>query len=82
MTQLELKNGTIFDFDNEKWCEENMSDELMGGHVQFDNRFNLFGIFFNGKCIHTSKTFTSSKNRLEKLMSKWNCDLKRQENEC
>ena len=79
MTQQQLKNGIIFDFDNEKWCEENFSDELMGGHIQWCSTFG-FGIFFNGKCIHSSKTFNSMKKRLSTLMTKWNCEIKELEN--
>ena len=75
MTQTELKNGINFHFNNERWCEENESDDIRGGSICFNNNFTLFAIHFNGKCIHTSKTFNSSKQRLEKLMGDWECEF-------
>jgi len=75
MTQTELKKGQIFRFDNEQWCGQNLSDDVRDGWINWDNRFNLFVIFFNGACIHTSKTFNTAKKRLEKLMRDWNCEF-------
>ena len=79
MTQTELKNGQDFHFDNEQWCEQNLSDDLRGGWITWNDRFNWFSIHFNGTCIHTSKTFNSAKKRLEKLMNDWNCEFKQEE---
>jgi ectoine hydroxylase-related dioxygenase (phytanoyl-CoA dioxygenase family) len=73
--EKQLKNKQTFHFDNEKWCEQNLSDRFIGGHIQWNLMFG-FSIFFNGACIHTSKTFKSSKKRLDKLMSDWNCEFK------
>ena len=72
--EKQLKSGTILDFDNSLWCELNQSEDIMFGHIQWDNTFG-FGIFFNGKCIHSSKTFKSMNNRLIKLMDKWRCEF-------
>jgi hypothetical protein len=66
MTQTELKNGQDFNFSNEDMHE---------GFITWNSRFNNFAIHFNGKCIHTSKTFNSSKQRLEKLMGDWKCEF-------
>lgn len=79
MTKKELKNGQDFHFDNEKWCEQNLSDDLRDGWITWNDRFQNFAIHFNGACIHTSKTFNSAKKRLEKLMSDWNCEFKSDE---
>ena len=79
MTQVELKNGNEFHFDNEQWCEENFSDDLRCGWITWNETFNTFAIFFNGACIHSSKTFGSAKKRLEKLMSDWNCEFTQEE---
>ena len=75
MIQSELKNGINFHFDNERWCEENESDDVRGGSIAFNDRFRIFTIHFNGSCIHTSRTFNSTKKRLEKLMNDWNCNF-------
>lgn len=39
------------------------------GHIQFDENSwgNDWGIFFNGKCVHTSKTLQPVINKLNKL---------------
>ena len=68
-----LRNGEDIHFDNEEWCEDNLSDDLMCGWVTYHAGYGLFAILFNGACIHTSKTFSSAKKRLEKLMSDWHC---------
>ena len=75
MTQKELKEGIQFEFSNENWCEQNLSDDLRCGTIEFNARFNWFSIFFNGTCVHTSNTFKSAENRLIKLMDKWNCEF-------
>lgn len=83
MTQQEffkkLKGGQDFHFDNEQWCEENQSDDIRSGWVTWNDRFSNFAIFFNGKCIHTSKTFLTLQKRLDKLMNDWNCEFKDKE---
>lgn len=79
MTQQELKNGTNFFFNNEEWCERMQDEDFRGGWVTFDTMINGFAIFFNGSCIHTSKTFSSTQKRLEKLMDKWNCNFAQEE---
>jgi len=73
MNQKELKLGVHFNFDNSEWCEQNQSDDLRGGWIQWTERFNLFAIHFNGTCIYTSRTFSASKKRLQTLFDKWNC---------
>jgi len=79
MTQQELKNGQDFQFDNEQWCEANLSHDFRGGWITWNDRFQNFAIHFNGTCIHVSKTFGSAKKRLEKLMFDWNCEFKSEE---
>lgn len=79
MTERDLKDGTEFHFDNERWCEQNDSDHISDGFITCGNGHfskGLFLIFFNGKCIHSSKTFKSAQKRLDKLMSDWNCEFK------
>jgi len=73
--EKELKNGQDFTFDNEKWCEENFTDDIRSGLITWNDRFNNFAIHFNGACVHVSKTFKSAKKRLDKLMSDWNCEF-------
>lgn len=75
MTQAQLKQGQHLFFDNEQWCEDNLSDDIRCGFITFHQRFQLFAIHFNGTCIHTSRTFSSAKKRLNKLMGDWNCEF-------
>ena len=39
------------------------------GHIQWDNKWGSgeWAIFFNGKCVHVSKTLNSAINKLKKL---------------
>lgn len=37
------------------------------GHIQFNDKTQLWGIFFNCKCVHTSKTLQPVLNKLQKL---------------
>ena len=66
MNEKDLKNGQDFHFENE---------ELECGSITWNDRFKNFAIEFNGKCIHTSKTFKTAEKRLEKLMSEFNCEF-------
>ena len=75
MTQTELKNETIFHFDNRKWCKDTITDDLRGGHIQFNPRYKIFGIFLNGVCIYTSKTFGAAEKRLRELFAKWHLEF-------
>ena len=74
-----LKAGRKLRFDNEDWCIENHKDEIRGGKIWFDGpNSNMpdwaqgFKIFFNGKLIHSSKTFKSLQRRFDRLVLKWN----------
>ena len=72
MNKKDLIEGVEFEFDNERFCEETFSDDLRCGSVGFNERLGLFNIFFNGVCVHTSKTFKSCKNKLDKLFNEFN----------
>lgn len=69
--EKELRNGSFINFSNEKFCNDNELDEQMGGHIQFNDRFNLFAIFFNGACVHTSKGIASINRKLSLLEDKF-----------
>jgi hypothetical protein len=74
MNKQALKNGTIFEFNNFIFCEQNFClDDLRSGHIQFNKQFGYYFIIFNGQCIYSSKSFTSMKKRLNTLFFKWNC---------
>ena len=80
MTQQELKNGEKFHFDNETWCEENLSDDFRAGHVEFSDRFGeRFHVWFNGVIIDSFKTFKATEKRLDKLFTKWNLEFTTEE---
>jgi hypothetical protein len=44
-----------------------LTDDI--GHIQFDTDWgsDCWAIFFNGRCVHTSKTINAAVNKLEKL---------------
>jgi hypothetical protein len=66
-----LKNGEFIDFNNQEFCDNHQTDDVMGGHIQFNPKFNLFAIFFNGACIHTSKGIASINKKLDALEDKF-----------
>jgi len=73
----ELKNGNTVLFSNEEHQLSIREDNIRIARVEFeqDNSndwANGFKIWFNGKLIHSSKTFKSLQNRLDKLIDKWN----------
>jgi len=74
-TQASLKSGNILLFDNERHCIESGSDDIRAGFIRWNDRFNVFCIFFNGICIGSFKTFKATEKRIEKLFDKWNCEL-------
>ena len=71
LNEKDLRQGNQLNFNNEDWCERTQSDDFRGGWIEFSDRLNKFGIFFNGACIHTSKTIKSAEKRLNELMIKW-----------
>ncbi len=78
MTLQELKSGESFFFNNELWCLSNESDDLRQAEVVFKTDgpswSRGFRLWFNGKLLHTSKTFKSLETRLNKLRFKWNLE--------
>ena len=72
-----ILNGKIIDFDNEKFCNENMTDDLMSGYIGYRGRprNGFFIIWFNGKCIALFKSWSATEKRLTKLMSDWNLEI-------
>lgn len=86
-TKNQLLTGQIFQFDNEKWCIENENDDFRGAEVFFSSNQlsgwdRGFKIWFNGKLIHSSKTFESMDKRLQKLISDWNLEPTEQTELC
>ena len=84
MTQKELKNGNIFKFNNEAFCIEYEQDDIRECNVWFDDGSNYilnhywaigFNIEFNGKLVHSCKTYKSLKYRLDELVAKWSLNL-------
>ena len=78
MTLQELKSGESFFFNNELWCESNESDDVRQATVLLNNSVpnwaHGFQLWFNGELLHSCKTFQSLKNRLDKLVLKWNLE--------
>ena len=74
--EKKLRNGSFIHFDNEHFCNENELENQMGGHIQFNDRFNLFAIFLNGACLHTSKGMPSINRKLSLLEDKFSTVFK------
>ena len=76
MTQAELKQGFIFQFSNQAFQESIGKDGWVEAEVSLRNEktntwANGFRIMFNGKLIHSCKTFKSLENRLNILKERW-----------
>lgn len=78
MTKQELLNGEKFFFNNELHQIEIEDDDIRQAKVWHDGNDSClpswghgFKIFFNGKLIHSSKTFKSLEKRLNKLINDW-----------
>jgi len=82
LNEKSLREGERFHFDNSEHCDRIQSDDLRGGFCDFNKRFQLFSIFFNGACIHTSRTFRAMKARLTKLTDKWHLEEITEEEAC
>lgn len=74
-TQQLLKDGKCFHFDNEQHCIDNNEDDFRGAHIWFNQEgpswSHGFKIMFNGKLIHSSKTFKSLQKRFDLLKNRW-----------
>lgn len=83
MTEKELRSGKVFTYSNEDYQLSINSDDIREAEVSFKDSTsgNRFNIVFNGKLIHSSKTFSSLMNRFEKLKDKWNLELKEVEDD-
>ena len=74
----ELINGKHFHFSNENHCINTESDDIRGAECWFNPVSGWLGGFkieFNGELIHSSKTFTAFKKRLDKLISDWHLEV-------
>lgn len=68
-----LKAGGKFIFDNEIFQNEIKKDDIRSAEVYFNG--TKFFVWFNGKLIHSSKTFKSLSRRLNLLKLDWNLRL-------
>lgn len=76
ITQKKLKEGQNFFFSNENHQIEINDDDIRTAEVEFSGHgwSERFSIWFNGSLIHSSKTFGSMMNRLQKLVEDWNLE--------
>ena len=74
MTEEDLKNGMVFKFNNKTWCDNNGKDEYQKGYISI-NHFKRIIIMFNGSCLQATKSFTTTKMRLEKLFKDWHLEF-------
>ena len=81
MTEKELIDGKRFFFNNEDYQNSIGGDDIREAtvwHDYFPNWAKGFKILFNGRIIHTNKTFKSLENKLNRLIDKWHL-IKREE---
>ena len=57
----QLLNGEIIEL-----TDSNSENELI---VSYSNRLQKFGLELNGSIIHTSKTFSTIKKKIEKILT-------------
>lgn len=77
MTQAELLFGNQFLYSNEAYQISIENDDIRSARVFYEeNKRHTWAtgykIEFNGKLIHSSKTFPSMMRRLNTLIAKWN----------
>ena len=75
MKTVELKSGKDFHFNNEKWCQENNSEELNNGFVTWNKDFQMFEIFIDSICLHSSKDLDSTKWILQQFINKFHFEF-------
>ncbi len=68
LTKKGLMAGGTFFFNNATFQEKIESDDVREASVFFRDKFM---IMFNGSLIHSSKTFSSLENKLNKLITDW-----------
>ena len=75
----QLKEGKIIHFDNENFCSENNLSEnyFRDGSIEIRECWGRleFITWFNGVINHSSKTWKSSEKNMNRLFSKWNCNI-------
>ena len=81
MTKNDLLNGKRFMLDNEEYQAMIENDDIRSAEIYHEDPPGSswatgFKIWFNGKLIHSSKTFPAFKKRLEKLIYDWNLKYK------
>lgn len=72
-----LKQGFVITLTNENFQAITGDDDIRFAEImqrQNHSWANGFIIHFNGKTIHTSKTFNSFEKRLNKLIATWNLE--------
>ena len=76
MEKNQLLKGTKFVFDNERFQIAIKNDDVRSAICYFNKKiFVGYKIWFNGKIIHSSKTYEPFKNRFEKLQKDWHLEL-------
>ena len=74
----ELLSGVKFIYDNSSYCDRNQIDDIRQAEVWYKEHKTFgkrFYIEFNGKIIHSYKTFKSFEIRLNKVIAKWNLEM-------
>lgn len=74
MNKQDLVNGAEFTFNNERWCMENESDQIVEAECSFNSR-GRFIIWFKGAIVSATKTFKAMENKLNKLKATYNLEL-------
>ena len=79
ITKQDLTNGEQFTFSNEAHQIRNGSDDIREATVMFREHDKQswatgFKIEFNGKLVHSSKTFPPMIKKLQKLVNEWHLE--------
>jgi hypothetical protein len=80
MTKQELLKGTKFIFSNEKYQVEIENDDIREAECYYINnpkyQFEIgYKIWFNGKLIHSSKSYPAFERRFLQLQKDWHLEM-------
>ncbi len=80
VNKIDILKGKVFEYTNEPYQTSNKSDDIRRARIYYKGGEHTleqpswtygFKIEFNGELIHSSGTYNSMENRLNKLIAKW-----------
>lgn len=61
--------------DNQEFQDRIKGDDVRSCEIMFIEKRNTWLIWFNGSIVHSSKTWISSKKKLDKLIDDWHLEI-------